>query len=37
MMRYDASNTVEWDVIDTEAPDEVFDMTDVILVGLGSE
>ena len=31
----DASYAVEWDVVDTEAPNEVFDVADVLLVGLG--
>ena len=31
------SNAVEGGVIDTEAPNEVFDIADVLLVGLGGE
>jgi len=34
---YDASNAVEWDVIDKKAPNKVFDVTGVLLVGLGGE
>ena len=36
-VRYDASNAVEGDAIDTEAPNEVFDMKAVLLVGLGGK
>ncbi len=31
----DASYTIEWDVVDTEVPNEVFNVADVLLVGLG--
>jgi hypothetical protein len=31
----DASYAVEWDVVDTEAPNKVFDVADVLLVELG--
>ncbi len=31
----DASYAIEWDVVDTEAPNKVFDVADVLLVGLG--
>ena len=33
----DASSTVEWDIIDTKAPNKVVNVTDVLLVGLGGE
>ena len=36
-VRYDASNAVEGDLVDTEAPNEVLNMTDMLLVGLGGE
>ena len=34
---YVVSDAIEWDVIDSKAPNEVFDVTDVLLVGLGSK
>ena len=34
---YDGSNAVEWDVIDTKAPNKVLDVTDMLLVGLGGK
>ncbi len=33
----DASYAVEWDVVDTEAPNIVANVPDVLLVGLGCE
>ena len=31
----DVSYAIEWDVVDTEVPNEVFNVADVLLVGLG--
>ncbi len=32
-----ASDAIEWDVINAEAPDKVFDIADMLLMGFGGE